>query len=81
MQTFPRSLVANAFSGFQAASYFEADEGDRAVPTVSFPATPGAMGLSTSPGPAVPAATSPGDNAGPANPLPPAPEPPGPTTG
>jgi LemA protein len=80
MQTFPRSLVANAFSGFQVASYFEADQGDRAVPTVSFPATTGAVGLSASSGPAAAAPTQPADNAGPATAQPPAPEPPSPTT-
>ena len=50
LQTFPRNLLANVF-GFQPVPYFEADEGDRAVPTVSFTAgTAGTGGTAGAPG-------------------------------
>jgi LemA protein len=50
--TFPRNLIAGPF-GFKAVEYFEAEEGDRAVPQVSFgnPAPPVSFG-----GPATPEA-------------------------
>jgi LemA protein len=35
LQSFPRNLVAHSF-GFKAAAFFQADEDDRVVPTVSF---------------------------------------------
>ena len=38
LQTFPRNLIAGAFH-FQAVAFFSVDEGDRAVPEVSFPGT------------------------------------------
>jgi LemA protein len=43
LQRFPNVLVAGPF-GFKAFGYFQADEGDRAVPQVSFPGTTGATG-------------------------------------
>ena len=50
LQTFPRNLLANTFR-FQPVPYFEADEGDRAVPTVSFTAgTAGTGGTAGAPG-------------------------------
>ena len=39
LQTLPTSLIAGAL-GFKAFGFFQADEGDRAVPTVSFNGTP-----------------------------------------
>ena len=41
IQTMPTSLIAGMF-GFQAMQYFQADEGDREVPQVSFGTTPAA---------------------------------------
>ena len=38
-QTVPSSLIANMF-GFKAFAFFQADEGDREVPQVSFASTP-----------------------------------------
>ncbi len=38
-QTLPSSLIANMF-GFKAFAFFQADEGDREVPQVSFATTP-----------------------------------------
>src|SRR6184192_3393285 len=39
LQTLPTNVVAGPF-GFKAFAFFEADEGDRAVPQVSFASTP-----------------------------------------
>src|SRR6202048_1201587 len=39
LQTLPTNVVAGPF-GFKAFAFFEADEGDRAVPQVSFTSTP-----------------------------------------
>jgi LemA protein len=39
LQTFPRNVVAGAF-GFHTVAFFDAGEADRAVPEVSFTATP-----------------------------------------
>jgi LemA protein len=36
LQTFPRNVIAGPF-GFKGVAFFGADEGDRAVPQVSFP--------------------------------------------
>jgi LemA protein len=54
LQTFPNSLIAGPF-GFKAFGFFQADEGDRAVPQVSFGNTPPAG----SPG-SLPPASGPG---------------------
>jgi LemA protein len=35
LQSFPRNLIAGMF-GFKAAAFFQAEEGDRVAPTVSF---------------------------------------------
>jgi LemA protein len=43
LQTLPTSLIAGAL-GFKAFGFFQADEGDRAVPQVSFGNTPSAGG-------------------------------------
>src|SRR5216684_753590 len=43
LQTLPTSLIAGAL-GFKAFGFFQADEGDRAVPQVSFGNTPPAGG-------------------------------------
>jgi LemA protein len=40
LQTFPRNLIAGPF-GFEAVQFFETTDTDRAVPEVSFTATPG----------------------------------------
>jgi len=48
LQTFPRNLIAGPF-GFKAVAFFSTDEGDRAVPQVSFPgAGPAAAGAASS---------------------------------
>jgi len=47
LQTLPTSLIAGAL-GFKAFGFFQADEGDRAVPQVNFGNTPGAPGSSPS---------------------------------
>jgi LemA protein len=39
LQSFPRNLVASTF-GFKAAPFFQADDADRAAPTVSFGSGP-----------------------------------------
>jgi LemA protein len=49
LQTFPRNLVAGMFS-FKAVGFFGADEGDRAVPEVSFPGSSAASAGPTSSG-------------------------------
>jgi LemA protein len=41
LQTLPTSLIAGML-GFKPYGFFQADEGDRAVPQVSFPGMPGA---------------------------------------
>ncbi|TMG30920.1 MAG: LemA family protein, partial [Chloroflexi bacterium] len=43
LQTLPTSLIAGAL-GFKAFAFFQADEGDRAVPAVSFNQGPAAGG-------------------------------------
>ena len=55
LQTLPTSLVAGAL-GFKAFGFFQADEGDRAVPQVSFGAAPQSGSAS---GPPPPAASGP----------------------
>ncbi|MGA2307257.1 MAG: LemA family protein [Acidimicrobiales bacterium] len=48
LQTFPRNVIAGPF-GFKAVAFFGADEGDRAVPQVSFPGVaPAAAGPASS---------------------------------
>jgi LemA protein len=63
LQTFPNSLIAGPF-GFKAFGFFQADEGDRAVPQVSFGNTPPAGSPGSLPpaagGPVAPAAGSAG---------------------
>src|SRR5216683_2030513 len=56
LQTLPTSLIAGAL-GFKAFGFFQADEGDRAVPQVSFGNTPVA-GAPPGPGSLPPAAGS-----------------------
>jgi LemA protein len=62
LQSFPRNLLASSF-GFSAAEFFQADEGDRAVPQVSFGTD----------GPAAPPPAPPAPPAAPSPPSPPAP--------
>src|SRR5665811_1866642 len=62
LQSFPRNLLASSF-GFSAAEFFQADEGDRAVPQVSFGTD----------GPAAPPPAPPAPPAAPSSPAPPAP--------
>jgi LemA protein len=50
LQTFPRNLIAGLF-GFKALAFLAADEGDRAVPQVTFP---GSGPAETSPAPSAP---------------------------
>ena len=48
LQTFPRNVIAGPF-GFKGVAFFGADEGDRAVPQVSFPGVaPAASGPAAS---------------------------------
>ena len=48
LQTFPRNVIAGPF-GFKGVAFFGADEGDRAVPQVSFPGVaPAAAGPAAS---------------------------------
>jgi LemA protein len=62
LQSFPRNLLASSF-GFSAAEFFQADEGDRAVPQVSFGTD----------GPPAPPPAPPAPPAAPSPPSPPAP--------
>jgi LemA protein len=48
LQTLPTSLIAGAL-GFKAFGFFQADEGDRAVPQVNFQNMPNTAGQSTFP--------------------------------
>jgi LemA protein len=49
LQSFPRNVIAGPF-GFKAVAFFGADEGDRAVPQVSFSSSgPGAAGAAPVP--------------------------------
>ena len=59
IQTFPRNLLASSF-GFHPAAFFAADDGDRAVPQVSFggPAAP-ATGVPPASASGAPAGTPP----------------------
>ena len=69
LQTFPRNLIAGPF-GFKAVAFFATDEGDRAVPQVSF----------SGPGPGTAGPTSSGPPlAGGSEGLPPAATPEGPS--
>lgn len=56
LQTLPTSLIAGAF-GFRAFGFFQADEGDRALPQVSFNT---GMPPPASPGPSLPPPAGPG---------------------
>src|SRR5712664_908427 len=53
LQTLPTSLIAGAL-GFKPFAFFQADEGDRAVPVVSFNQGPGAGGPPSASGPSGP---------------------------
>ena len=53
LQTLPTSLIAGAL-GFKAFAFFQADEGDRAVPLVSFNQGPAAAGPPPASGPSGP---------------------------
>ncbi|TMF01217.1 MAG: LemA family protein, partial [Chloroflexi bacterium] len=53
LQTLPTSLIAGAL-GFKAFAFFQADEGDRAVPVVSFNQGPAAGGPPPASGPSGP---------------------------
>ena len=57
IQTMPTSVIAGMF-GFQPMQYFQADEGDRAVPQVSF-GTAGPTGPTAPPAAPPPASTEP----------------------
>jgi len=57
LQTLPTSLIAGAL-GFKAFGFFQADEGDRAVPQVSFGNQPQAGSGPPGPGSLPPAAES-----------------------
>jgi LemA protein len=48
LQTLPTSLIAGIL-GFKAFGFFQADEGDRAVPQVNFGNTPGSSGSTLPP--------------------------------
>jgi LemA protein len=50
LQTFPRNLIAGPF-GFQPVGFFQADEGDRAVPQVDFSGTTSGPPPATASGP------------------------------
>ena len=65
LQTLPTSLIAGAL-GFKAFGFFQADDADRAVPTVNFGNAPGA----SAPG-SLPPAAGPGGPPGPGSAGPP----------
>jgi LemA protein len=50
LQTFPRNLIAGMFS-FKGVAFFGADDGDRAVPQVSFPGSDAASAGGAAAGP------------------------------
>jgi LemA protein len=66
LQTLPTSLIAGTL-GFKPFGFFQADEGDRAVPQVSFGSTPPAPSSSGS----LPPASGPGGPPGPGSAGPP----------
>ena len=64
LQTLPTSLIAGAL-GFKPFGFFQADEGDRAVPQVSFSTTPSAGQSSSLPPAAGQSGPPPAGSAGP----------------